>query len=261
MEETLDSIAALEPEDAEREWYFICQEVNAMINERSKEMAAKCIKPTFPLADTADYVLVFSSFGASLKRITSEDELPKYVRVKPEVELDLEYAKRGEYTFAELAWRMDDGCLGVYGGINLYLKRGKYGLYAEWGDNRMSMKTLEDSGMESQDIQLEDVVRVIEAKDVAERAKADCLPQDCGDELAECASPIKAVPLPKTVLRELRPDLSIRKGKYGAYIYYKNAKMENPEFYPLKQYAKKWSTMDNAQLIAWIENTYHPGNK
>jgi topoisomerase IA-like protein len=57
----------------------------------------------------------------------------------------------------------------------------------------------------------------------------------------------------------LRPDLSIRKGKYGAYIYYKNDKMDNPEFYPLKQYAKKWSTTDNAQLIAWIENTYHPG--
>jgi len=262
MEETLDHIAALCPEDAENEWHLICREVHSMINERSKELAAKHIKPTFPLADTADYVLVFSSFGASLKRLSDDgDKSKKYIRVKPEIELDLECAKRGEYTFAELAWRTDDGCLGTYNGSNLYLKRGKFGLYAEWGNGkRMSMKVLEERGMESHEIQLEDVVEIIEAKDAAalslEKAKTDFLPQDCGDELDKIAAPVS---LKKTVLRELRPDLSIRKGKFGAYIYYKSAKMDTPEFYPLKPIVKQWQSMDNLQLITWIENTYRPG--
>jgi hypothetical protein len=59
----------------------------------------------------------------------------------------------------------------------------------------------------------------------------------------------------KTVIRQLRSDLSIRKGRYGNYIYHKNSKMCTPSFHPLKN--PNWKTMEDLELIAWIENTYH----
>jgi hypothetical protein len=61
----------------------------------------------------------------------------------------------------------------------------------------------------------------------------------------------------KTSIRILRPDLSIRKGKYGPYIFHKSTHMQTPKFYPLKPLKDKWQSMPNLELIAAIENTYH----
>ena len=63
-------------------------------------------------------------------------------------------------------------------------------------------------------------------------------------------------PLDKSVLRPLRTDLSIRKGRYGPYVFHKTAEMTKPEFYPLKQISKQWQEMADLELIAWIENAY-----
>jgi topoisomerase IA-like protein len=60
----------------------------------------------------------------------------------------------------------------------------------------------------------------------------------------------------KTLLRSLRPDLSIRKGKYGPYIFHQTAKMSTPKFHPIKPLKDKWESMSNLELIAAIENTY-----
>jgi hypothetical protein len=60
----------------------------------------------------------------------------------------------------------------------------------------------------------------------------------------------------KTLLRALRPDLSIRKGKFGPYIFYKTRDMSKPEFYAIKPIKDKWQSMGDLELIAWIKNTY-----
>jgi hypothetical protein len=258
MEHRLDVLASLDVAAAEQTWFLSAKEMFDIIHERSKPLVAK--KPMFPLADRADYVLVFSSYGGSLKRIVDDEEnssTPKYVKIRPDMNLDIERAKRGEYTFQELAWRTDDGCLGMHEGKNVYLKKGRYGLYAEWGSNRMSMKVLEDEGKDAGSIRLEDVLQVIQAAQTKQEAvafaAAHCLPNMDPNPQGPSAQP-----LPKTVLRILRPDLSIRKGKFGAYIYHQSSAMKTPAFFPLKPIAKQWEQMDNNELIAWIENTYQP---
>lgn len=268
MEDELDAMASQSAEKAMAEWYLICRRSLDDIAERSKPLARQA-KQTFALADSAEYVLVFNSYGASLKK-TAEDGTCEYAKVRPEAELDLEKAKRGEYTVAELIWREDNGFLGTYQDSPVYVKRGKYGLYAEYGSadqkETISLKSFEKDAANIP--LLKDVV------DLIERKHAILPPTGSGSEedrdlvqtftptisrgYGQSAAAATANPgsANKSVLRSLRSDLSIRKGKFGPYIFHQTADMSKPEFYALKPIAKKWETMDNLELLAWIKNTY-----
>ena len=300
MESELDIISSRPVDEALATWHEICRKCFDDITERSKPLA-KQTKQTFALSDTADHVLVFNTYGASIKSLSDK----QYSKIRSDVELDLEKAKRGEYTIAELIWREDNGCLGKYQGSPVYLKKGKFGLYAEYGEKQtISLKPLSKVANE---IVLEDVVRLIEQKSNTgvmnkEDAAAMFLPQsEFDNDMSELSviksgygqdaksnvritpdakreeledSPEKThrvfvgrmelSPLApsggtgssKTLLRQLRPDLSIRKGKYGPYIFHQTAKMSKPAFHPIKPLKDKWESMANLELITAIENTY-----
>ena len=279
METELDIISSRTSDEALATWHTICRKCFDDITEKSKPLA-KQTKQTFALSDTADHVLVFNTYGASIKSLSDK----QYSKIRPDVELDLEKAKRGEYTMAELIWREDNGCLGKYQGSPVYLKKGKFGLYAEYATgkeksknkNTISLKPLNKAANE---IVLEDVVRLIEQKSnviCEEDAAAMFLPQSEFDNDMSELSVIKSgygqeaklnvelSPLApsggtgsnKTLLRQLRPDLSIRKGKYGPYIFHQTTKMSKPAFHPIKPLKDKWESMANLELIAAIENTY-----
>ena len=287
METELDIISSRPVDEALATWHTICRKCFDDITEKSKPLA-KQTKQTFSLSDTADHVLVFNTYGASVKSLLiGESGKPEYSKIRPDIELDLEKAKRGEYTMSELVWREDNGCLGEYQGNPVYLKKGKFGLYAEWttenGKQTISLKPLCKSLNE---ILLEDVIRLIKQKSATtmmsqEDASAMFLPQSVLDEdisgedisidkkeygnaaksnvrssdtTVSSKGDIRASD--KTLLRALRPDLSIRKGKFGPYIFHKNAKMEKPAFHPIKPFKDKWESMANLELIAAIENTY-----
>ena len=266
MEDELDSLSSQPSEKALDCWHQICKRCLDDITEKSKPLA-KQTKQTFALSDKADYVLVFNSYGASLKGM-GEDGKTNYVKVRPDVDLDIEKATRGEYTMAELVWREDNGCLGKYHDTPIYMKKGKFGLYAEWGNgsnkNTISLKPLNKS---AEEIRLKDVIALIEKKSNTlsqEEAVAMFLPQNVfegGEDNIVSATthePTMSSPSPsdKTLLRALRPDLSIRKGKYGPYIFHKTDKMSTPKFYPLKPFKDDWKSMSNLELIAAIDKTY-----
>ena len=296
MESELDIISSRTSEEALATWHEICKKCFDDITERSKPLA-KQTKQIFALSDTADHVLIFNTYGASIKSLLrgGDNGKQEYAKIRPDIELDLEKAKRGEYTMAELIWREDNGCLGEYQGASVYLKKGKFGLYAEWsnadykekgkvktGDkNTISLKPLNKAANE---IVLEDVVRLIEQKSTPmdeEDAASMFLPQSVldtdGEDIltlgsgivkgygqatnnVESSSPMVSFgdqrKSEKTLLRALRPDLSIRKGKYGPYIFHQTAKMSTPKFHPIKPLKDKWESMSNLELIAAIENTY-----
>lgn len=224
MERALDQIAAMGAKDAIASWPDICQQCLDEIVERMEPLKSTK-KQTFALQD-AGYELVFNSYGVSVKHVL-EDGTKEYLSVNPEItdSLDLEKAKRGEYAVDDLVFKNH---LGVYEGENVIIKTGKYGVYAQWGDKTQSMKSLD--------------------KPLTEITLADFL------SLVETSRPDKK---DKSTLRILTPSLSIRKGKYGAYIYHKTDAMEKPDFYPLKELRTKWTTQDTPALIQWIQNTYN----
>ena len=79
---------------------------------------------------------------------------------------------------------------GEYQGKEIILKEGKYGKYVTWNNKNISLKSLKNG------ITLEEIIPLLTAKN-------------------------------PNILRELRDDLSIRKGKWGPYIFYKNPRPPN----------------------------------
>jgi hypothetical protein len=59
--------------------------------------------------------------------------------------------------------------------------------------------------------------------------------------------------------RVLSPDATIKKGKYGHYIYYKNKKMSKPRFLKLDGFtcpSGDYLTCDLNLVKEWFEKTY-----
>ena len=108
--------------------------------------------------------------------------------------------------------------LGEYQGSPLYLKKGKYGLYVEWGDQKRSLKTLDT--VEECDITYDLVVNTI-------------------------------LSVNKSIIREITKDMSIRSGKYGAYIYYKTPTMTKPSFKSLKGFKEDYEKCSVKKVVEY----------
>jgi len=123
----------------------------------------------------------------------------------------LDKLKRNEYALDDLI-ELKNNYLGKYQDHDLYIKTGKFGPYVEWGENKKGIKSiLEETKKTVDEITLEDI---------------------------EAAFDDPAFKIDKNVLRVLNKDMSVRKGKYGAYVYYKRADMKSPSFLNIKNFPK-----------------------
>jgi len=124
--------------------------------------------------------------------------------------------------------------LGKYNNETLTLKRGKYGLYVVWGENKKSL-----SGMDKEvnEITIDDVITYIN------RPITLVPSQSQGSENSN-------------MVRYINSELSVRKGKYGDYIFYKTKTMKMPKFLSLSKYKGNYKADDLKELIKWIKETY-----
>jgi hypothetical protein len=51
--------------------------------------------------------------------------------------------------------------------------------------------------------------------------------------------------------------MSIRRGQYGAYVYYKTPEMKKPQFLNIKKFPEGYSTCEKGVLINWLCETYN----
>jgi hypothetical protein len=58
------------------------------------------------------------------------------------------------------------------------------------------------------------------------------------------------------VLRKLNDEMSIRKGKFGAYVYYKRPDMKSPQFLNIKKFSEGYLGCDENVLVEWLRKTY-----
>jgi DNA topoisomerase-1 len=237
MEEDLEKVSVAD-------WQTICEKCEELIKTLSKPVA-KMAKPVYLVSSqdgTMQYELCFHQYGTSLKRITETGE-PEYKKVNPKIKIDIELAKAGKYIAEELLEIQTDN-LGKYGDEDIVLKTGKYGPYIKCGTQTISVKSL---GKPIQDITLEDAILLLEPTTLDETTEGFSAP----------GAP-RAPPAPKNpnILRILNSDISIRKGKYGAYIYYMPSDAKKPEFFQLGKMKTKYANMDADELIKWIGETY-----
>jgi len=121
----------------------------------------------------------------------------------------------------------NDIVVGQYEGNDLIIKKGKFGLYAVWGDNSKSLKPLGNKSI--CDISFQDVLSILEKE--------------------------------SSIVREIHSDCcSIRKSAKGDYLFYKTVKMKKPKFYDIKQFAndlhEDYKICELHILKSWIHDTY-----
>lgn len=115
-------------------------------------------------------------------------------------------------------------CIGKFEGHDLILKKGKFGLYANWGANNKSLKEFGNRPIEN--ITFEEVEQNLIKNNT-------------------------------NVLREVSNTISIRKSAKGEYIFYKLPKMKKPSFFSLAGFEHDFATCDIELIKTWVKTKYN----
>ena len=138
-------------------------------------------------------------------------------------DIDIDKLREGGYKLGEIIKQEVNRKLGKYENKDIVLKRGKFGLYVEWGENKKSLNGINKN---ENNIELNDVIEFITSSGNI------------------------------NLVRELRKDLSIRKGKYGDYIFYKTEKMKKPLFFKLNGFNDDYKNCSLTNIRSWIKEKY-----
>lgn len=218
MEDVLDIIA-----NGDKIWHELCNECNEQIDHLSKNIReiSESSQNENPTENKEEITLLQNLKSRSISR-------PKPTNKK----------------------------LGKYNNEDLILKKGKYGLYVVWGENKKSVNEIKKS---EEDITLEDVISIldrpfldkyIENKNNAERDYANNNHNSIPKNNEESNNANK-------MIRYLNNELSIRNSKYGDYIFYKTKAMLKPKFLKLKGYSGDYKNDSLETIINWIKQTYN----
>ena len=225
----------------------------------------KNIKKDTVVIDDA-HVYMIGSKGPVIRHTTIDETNGKkkieYKSVKQNI--DLAKLKRGEYILDDIVdekGNIDMGGikLGIYDGGEIILKRGKYGLYFVWGEQKKSLTGVFPKNKNPNSITYNDVVKVIEESKTQSLfvssiagSSGDGGSNQYSNSSVEHGNQIMV----KGMVRKLTEDLSIRNGKYGDYIFYKKADMKTPTFYKIKGFTQDYKICSLNTIIEWIKITY-----
>ena len=216
MENKLDLISNKEIDD----WAAICKECYNELKTLSSSMK-NLEKKSYPICE--NYEFIFEKYGPVIKHLKDDGEI-EYIQGNKQISIDIDKLKEGKYSLEEL---IDPGdiCLGKYENHDMFIKHGRFGYYVEWDDNRESIKSIEKPISE---ITLLDVTNFLKNKTKNET----------------------------NILRELTDNADIRKGKYGAYVFYKTPTMKKPSFLNIKKCPHGFLNCEKEILIEWINKEY-----
>lgn len=219
MELELDKIA----EGSTKKWYEICKDVLDEIKTLIKPLS-KIEKQSYPIDEK--HTLIYEKYGIVISSLDSNNNIV-YKSVRKDINIDLEKLKNKEYKLEDiLEFKEDD--LGKYEDEQLELKSGKYGPYVKWGTNIKSIKGINTPLNE---ITRNDILDFLQ-KEKTEEVKNE------------------------KILRVLSENISIRKGKFGYYVYYKQKSMKSPSFFNLKKFPDSILECDAKVLLDWIKEKY-----
>jgi len=226
LESELDGIA----EGSMDKWQSICESCISDIDNKIKTVNT-IGKQSYPI-ENGEYELVFEKYGPVLR--TGSKDKYTFHSVKKDISVDLGKLQRGEYSLADLREEMVVD-FGEYQGSELMVRVGPYGNYIDWNFQKISIRSLE--------------------KGIGEIQKEDLLPflLSFSDSSSKKESSVEN----KNILRIINADLSLRKGKFGAYIYYKTDSMSKPTFYNIQKFKESYHHCSLEVLIEWLNKTYH----
>lgn len=191
MEERLDKVA-----EGNQVWHGLCRDCYDEIDNLLEPLQVSKENENKIKVKLDEYhTYMVSKYGPVIKY--TKGDITEFKNVKKD--LDIEKLRRGDYELSEILQEHTNISLGLYKGEKMYIKKGKYGYFAQYGDKRHSLAQIEKDVLE---LTIEDVVAYINK--------------------------------PRDVLREITDEASLRKSKYGYYIYYKPKGAKKPKFISLK---------------------------
>ena len=223
MEDDLDKISK-----GNHVWSELCKRCNdkldAIIDEVKQTQKSKF---EFKIDDT--HVYTIAKYGPVIKCVEKVDgkKVTTYKPIKKNLQIDMDKLEQGNYNLEELIENdiekqvkisANQINLGKYDDKDVILKKGKFGLYVACGELSKTLKQLGNRPIES--IHLDEVIPFLQEG--------------------------------SNMVREISPDLSIRKSKKGDYIFFKTSKMKKPKFLSLKGFEEDYKTCDIDVLKSWI---------
>jgi DNA topoisomerase-1 len=239
MEDTLDLIAK-----GEKIWNELCQECLTQIEDLSAKILPKAKNSDEELVGEIridnEHTYMIAKYGpvikCTIKDTTSRKDIISFKKLKPDIKIDINKLKNGEYQLSELVCenKLTGKMLGVYKDHEVILKNGKYGLYVEWGDLKKSIKMESMNLCKTEDeITLDDILSLLENNT-----------DNKGDLIQS------------SIVRVINDSLSIRSGKFGDYIFYKKSTMKQPKFLKLAGFEGNYKDGDLTVLKKWMKENY-----
>jgi DNA topoisomerase-1 len=204
------------------------------------------------------HVYMVGSKGPVIKHTTLDEAGKKKIEYKTvKKDIDVAKLKRGEYKLEDVVdekGNIDMGGikLGIYEGEQILLKRGKYGLYFVWGEQKKSLSGVFPKSKTPSTIMYHDIVKIIDSSQCGGANSVVGGGGDVGGTSETIGNKIAV----KGMVRVLTDEISIRNGKYGDYIFYKTSLMKNPTFLKIKGFTEDYKVCPVANIVEWINTTY-----
>ena len=237
MEDDLDKISK-----GEKEWPLLC-ETCLQDMDKSCEELKKEKKHEIKIDEKHSYII--GKFGPVIKCVEDgkNPDGKDNVTFKPvKKDIDLAILEKGGYKLEDVIDNAKSNNfsglpIGKYHGQDLFIKKGKYGTYANWGENNKSLSCFGNRPIEN--ITYDEVLAVLMKH---EEASTDAN-----------GNAIKKGP---NIIREITTNISIRNGAYGDYLFFKTAKMKKPVFYKLNGFKGDYKNCNIDILKNWIIDEY-----
>jgi len=223
MESVLDKISK-----GEEVWHNLCSKCNKQIDNIIENMTMEH-KIEYKIDDNNTYII--GKFGPVIKHVEEVDGKEE-VQFKPiKKDIDIKKLEKGEFTAEDI---IDNNkivkthyTLGQWEGKDVYLKKGKFGLYITWGENSKTLKELGNRPIEN--------ITFDEVKVFLEEGT--------------------------NLIRNINASASIRRGPKGDYLFYKTTRMKKPQFHDIKSFVTEtkedYKICDMNILKSWLKEKYN----
>lgn len=227
MEDDLDKIA-----NGKLIWHNLCYTCNSSLTEVTNKL--QDLKK-FSIDIDENHTLIIGKYGPVVKCTNNKDKKNvSFLQVKKNLDIESLQKHIPQPTLDDVidTTVINKEAIGKYKGQDLFIKNGKYGIYALWGNETKSLKE-KFGALKLEEIQYIDVIRYLDKDTVLDPTK------------------------PVGLVRELNSHLSIRTGKYGDYIFYKKPRAKKPEFFKLNGFDSDYKKCDKSLILNWIKQTYN----
>lgn len=230
MEDDLDKISK-----GEKEWTLLCDSCLQTMEASCKELKDEK-KHEIRIDDKHSYII--GKYGPVIKYIEDNpvggEGKVVFKPIKKDINLDI--LERGGYKLEDLldveTNRVQWAPIGKFHGEDLFIKKGKYGLYANWGENNKSLSCFGNRPMEN--VTYEEVLALL-MKDELDGKLGKKGPN---------------------ITREITTNISIRNSAHGDYLFFKTPKMKKPIFYKLNGFKGDYKNCNIDILKSWIIDEY-----